>query len=73
MKKDWQTYALLALAAISWWYFQSAAREAKENDVAQWREWNKSKECLMIEVSRLKERVAWLEGYHKLEVDCPKK
>jgi hypothetical protein len=73
VKKDWHTYAILALAAISWWYFQTATRDTKENDVAQWREWNKSKECLMTEVSHLKERVSWLEGYHKHEAECPKK
>lgn len=67
MKKDWHTYAILALAAISWWYFQTSDSDRKRQDVAQWQEWSKTKECLMTDLSRIRERMAHIEGFHEAE------
>jgi hypothetical protein len=67
MKDNWRTYALLALAALAFWFFQVSNRDTKQTDSAQWQAVSKAKECMLEEISKVKERVAKLEGYHEHE------
>lgn len=67
MKKDWQTYALLALGAIAWWFVTSEISDFKKQDKNQWKEAAKTRECYMAELAKIKERLSHIEGFHQAE------
>jgi hypothetical protein len=67
MKQNWQTYALLALAAISWWFIKAELEDFKVQNKAQWAEQARSKQCFLEEFARVKERISYQEGFHKAE------
>jgi hypothetical protein len=67
MKKDWQIYALMALAAVAWWFIKVELEDFKTQNKLQWQEAAKTKQCLFEEISKTKERIAFLEGFHEAE------
>jgi len=67
MKKEWQTYILLALAAIAWWFIKVELEDFKVQNKLQWQEAARSKQCFLEEFAKVKERIAYQEGFHKAE------
>lgn len=78
MKEDWWKYALLALAAIAWWFTQAEITDFKNTNKAQWQTAAKTKadvseESIKIrkeinqELSKIKERLSYIEGVHSCE------
>ena len=70
MKDSWWKYALLALAAVAWWFIQGEINDFKSQNKAQWQEAAKTKENILLELSKAKERIAHLEGFHEYEKQC---
>ena len=70
MKDHWWKYAILALAGITWWYFQTESNSKRAQDIAQWQETAKVRACFAEDISRVKERLSYLEGYHLHEKEC---
>ena len=67
MKEHWWKYALLALAAMAWWFIQTELTDFKTQNKAQWQEAAKTKQCLFDELARVKERLSHIEGWHDCE------
>jgi hypothetical protein len=67
MKEDWWKYALLALAAVAWWFVQAELKENREQSVLKWQEAARTKQCFMEELSKMKERMSHIEGFHEAE------
>jgi hypothetical protein len=67
VKEDWWKYALLALAAISFWFVKLEVSDFKDQNKAQWQEAARTKQCVFDELAKIKERVSHIEGYHQAE------
>jgi len=67
VKDSWPKYALLALAAVSWWFLQGELTDFKASSKTQWQEAARTKDCLKDELAHLKARVAHIEGFHEAE------
>jgi|WetSurMetagenome_2_1015567.scaffolds.fasta_scaffold38931_2 hypothetical protein len=67
MKEDWWKYTLLALAAVAWWFARGEIEDFRLQNKLQWQEAAKTKECIMTDLSKTKERLAHIEGVHEAE------
>jgi hypothetical protein len=65
--------AILFLLSLAVWFAQSELTEMKTQNKLQWQEAAKTKELLLMDVSKTKERLAHLEGYHAHESECREK
>jgi hypothetical protein len=62
-KEDIWKLAIVALAAIAWWFMRTEMIDSRSQNVLQWQKLGESERCLMREVGKAKEEVAWIKGY----------